>query len=551
MQFIQFSDQSAQSQKYLHRNPSNRNLQHYLPAVVLVFSCLSPAATAAFRDDGRAILEQNESYTAQSGEAVYGSSGQETVLIEEGVTVTLDGNIERVELPGQLSDYQWAIAGTRTTLQQNNTSIVQLLGQNNPTTFVFSDGAASLALSGLNQASLNGVELSATASTLSVTLDENDVSSTVPSNTALNAPKVTGITTTFPDSLANTYQSQFNRYTSVLADNGEAIHIVAQSSLSEGQIIRARNVLVHFLTDYSGSTYGSDKTDITRKMAENGATLLLLNGRDDGSNSAAELDGQPLYEEEIQVEGDTRYINQQYDDHRDATYEEILHMVHDYGIGIDGDNSLPGVRPNYQAEIRSAQTNALSSGLWGIDAEDWIAELQAENSLTQEYLAAVIDVYYGLWGAWTESNDTGMWGLYRAKVRADIATNDPQGQSLLENRFFHPWLTYDAQIDSSFSGTFYLRFDNSMPYTHHAQYLKDITFTGSNNTQVIVNAFDNNITGNTGTNTVHFSGASSEYSITTISGVTRVNDTVSNRDGQNTLTGIEILKFTDISVAIQ
>ncbi len=57
-------------------------------------------------------------------------------------------------------------------------------------------------------------------------------------------------------------------------------------------------------------------------------------GSDDGTNRAAELDGQPLYQSEIQVEGHRWYIEQNYD-HRDATFEEILHLVHDTGIGVD------------------------------------------------------------------------------------------------------------------------------------------------------------------------------------------------------------------------
>jgi len=43
-------------------------------------------------------------------------------------------------------------------------------------------------------------------------------------------------------------------------------------------------------------------------------------------------------------------------------------------------------------------------------------------------------------------------------------------------------------------------------YTHHSQYLKDITLTGTNDSNIIINQLDNNITGNTGVNTVTFSG---------------------------------------------
>ena len=42
---------------------------------------------------------------------------------------------------------------------------------------------------------------------------------------------------------------RFNRYTKVITANGKAIHIIAQSRISEGQIVRAREVLRMFLTD--------------------------------------------------------------------------------------------------------------------------------------------------------------------------------------------------------------------------------------------------------------------------------------------------------------
>ncbi len=321
-----------------------------------------------------------------------------------------------------------------------------------------------------------------------------------------------GIENIIPTNLGKEYSANFNRYTKVVTPNGGKIHIVAQSNLSDEQIVRARSTLEHFLKNYPGSKYGNNKSELANKMAENGAILTLLNGQDDGNNPV-EVNGQALFENEIQVEGHPWYINQDYNNHRDATYEEILHLVHDYGIGIDGHNSFPGTMPKYQSEIRQAQKNALSTNLWGIGADRWINELADENSLTQEYLAALIDSYYGLWGAWTDSNTHGMWGIYVAKTRNEIFLEDPIGGEIMNNKFFHPYLTYNARIDSSFIGIFSLKFDSSKPYTNHSQYLKDITLLGNNDTAVYINQLDNNITGNKGTNTVIFNGNSSEYII--------------------------------------
>ncbi len=352
-----------------------------------------------------------------------------------------------------------------------------------------------------------------------------------------------------PNSLGKEYSNNFNRYTNVVTPNGGKIHIVAQSNLTDEQIVRARSTLEHFLENYPGSKYGSDKSELANKMSENGAILTLLNGQDDGNNPV-EVNGQALFENEIQVEGHPWYINQEYNNHRDATYEEILHLVHDYGIGIDGHNSFPGAMPEYQSEIREAQKIALSNNLWGIDAKRWINELIDENSLTQEYLAALIDSYYGLWGAWTDSNTHGMWGIYVAKTRDEILTEDPIGAEIMNNKFFHPHLTYNARIDSSFNGNFSLRFDSSKPYTNHSQYLKDITLLGSNDISVSINPLDNNITGNQGINTVIFSGNSSEYIINISDNKASVIDKISDRDGINILQNIEKLEFKDQTIEL-
>ncbi|WP_104398821.1 hypothetical protein [Vibrio penaeicida] len=357
-----------------------------------------------------------------------------------------------------------------------------------------------------------------------------------------------------PDTLSKTYsvEMKFNRYTKVLAPNGKAIHLIAQDKLSDNQIVRARSVLEHYLTPLPNSQFGSDKTQVANKMADNNAILLLLNGEDDGSNPATELDGQPLYQNEIQVEGHKWYINQNYD-HRDATFEEILHLVHDYGIGVDQVEVFMGSLPEFQAKVRQAQSHALAHQLWGGGAEyrRWIKELTEENSLSQEYLASVIDSYYGLWGAWSKSNTHGMWGIYTAKSRKEIALEDTLGAELMNNKFFHSYLTYNARIDESFAGDFSLRFNESVPYTHHSQYLKSITLTGSNPSNVIVNSMDNDITGNEATNKVFFSGHASAYTIEKHSdGSIIVKDKQQRRDGTNYLSHVEKLVFKDKTIIL-
>lgn len=362
--------------------------------------------------------------------------------------------------------------------------------------------------------------------------------------------------TELPDNLGNEFFKTFDRYTKVKAQNGGAIHIVAQNEITNEQLIRCRSILEHYLTDYKDSKYGDDKSSIANKMVENQAVLTLLNGQDDGNlmNSLRVMltgvFGQALFYNEIQVEGHEWYTNQNYK-YRDASYEEILHFVHDNGIGVDGPNSLPGAKPRFQEEIRAAQINGLKNKIWASNEreKEWISELEAENSLSQEYLASVIDTYYGLWGAWTIA-EGGMWGIYDAKTREQLVEKDTLGYELMNNKYFHPYLTYNARIHNDFEGVFSLRYDSEIGYTNHARYLKDITLLGKNNVSVIVNELDNNITGNFGTNTVIFSGSSAEYDVKKYPDRIIVTDLVANRDGINVLKNIEKVQFTDNTLEI-
>jgi hypothetical protein len=353
-----------------------------------------------------------------------------------------------------------------------------------------------------------------------------------------------------PESMSLYVRMYFDRYTSLTAPNGKSVSIIAQTQVSNEQMLRARNILSHYLTNLPGSEYGDDKTAVFNKMADNGAVLCLLNGSDDGKNLTIPP-GQALYQNELPVEGDRWYIENDMT-HRDAAFEEILHFVHDNGIGVDGKNSKPGALPDYQSEIRAAQENAVNKSLWPDikNSSSWYKELETENSLTQEYLAAVIDSYYGLWAGWSDSTNPasstkGMWGEYTAKTRAEIELEDSEGYKLVD-KFFHPYIAVPMNISASFDGTFYMNFDKDIIYTHKSQYLKDIKLTGTNSISVHVNSLDNKIEGNSGTNTIIFSGNQAEYSVkvNSVGGVV-VTDLISKRDGVNTLINCEALQFKD------
>lgn len=379
--------------------------------------------------------------------------------------------------------------------------------------------------------------------------------------------------TALPASSANTYKTNFCKYTQLTAPNGKPIRFFAQNKITNEQLVRARNILTFYLTDVEGSQYGANKTAVYNKMADNNATLILLNGSDDGNPPA---NGQTLYETENVVEGTAAYL---VNEPRDAAFEEILHLMHDTGIGVDGANTTPGVPElaPYQQSIRVAMENAIPSGvitsngaqlgIWASGAINWLKELAPENSLTQEYLASIIDTYYGLAG---KSSSGGSNDLYQPQTRAEIATKDPMGWALVgadsPRKFFSEYVTYEARVDAQFEGTFSLTFDSNKQYTHKSQYLLNALLTGTKPTNLVGNAQNNRLTGNeanneltggtgddridggAGTDTVNFTGVAADYDVSTSGDTTTVTDKVANRDGTDTIVNAELLKFSDTMV---
>lgn len=362
--------------------------------------------------------------------------------------------------------------------------------------------------------------------------------------------------TAVPQSATKLFRDTFCKYTVITAPNGKVIEFFAQNQISDEQMIRARSILAYYLENVPGSRYGSDKTAVINAMANNNARLVLLNGSDDGTNSFNGA-GQPLYDSELVVEGSAAYINNDYPNHRDAAFEEILHLMHDTGIGTSGPNGTPAALPAYTAVLDKARENAMQKKRWptaSVDAgtAQWIEELRAEGSLSQEYLASVIDSYYGYWGAYT-AKAGGMWGIYAAKTRADVARLDPMGLAAVKD-YFNPYVTYTARIDPSFQGTFSLSYDAANPYTHKSQYLVHAQLLGSNNSNLTGNAADNRLAGNAGTNRLDglagndsavFKGPYSGYSISVSGAEVIVQDAVANRNGVVTAVNIENFVFSD------
>lgn len=337
------------------------------------------------------------------------------------------------------------------------------------------------------------------------------------------------------------------RYVEVVAPGGGAIPIYAQDEVSDHQLLRARALLRFFLTDVADTMYGTDKGAVADAMVANGAVLVMPNGAHEEGNEP-NLNAQPLYADETPVEGSAWYLNNNWE-HRDAAFEEIFHLVHDTGIGT----YVPGALPAYQAALLAEAEAAIDDGRWGMGEDAWIAELSAEGSLAQEYIASVLDTYYGLWGAWDETPG-GMWGIYVAKTREELDTLDPAGRRLIE-AFLPPTLDYEVRLDPSLSQSFSMNLDPGLPYTHKSQYLVQVTLTGREPASIVGNDFDNTLRGNeadntldggAGTDTVVYCNPLIDYELTTSDG----QSVVEGPDGRDTLVRIERIQFADTTVTI-
>ncbi|MFQ5721717.1 MAG: hypothetical protein ACE5GI_04440 [Candidatus Aminicenantales bacterium] len=366
-----------------------------------------------------------------------------------------------------------------------------------------------------------------------------------------------------PDNVPAIYKDVFVKYTKIIAPNGKPIHLLAQDGWSNYQIKKARNVLQYLLTSMPGSIYGSDKTAVANSMADRKAAMVLFNTEEDMRQAMsgplgekAELNMQDLRANECPAEGTEDYMNHIT---RDASFEEIWHLVHDNGV--------KQVLPEMIAEMRIANDAAAKKG-W----RAWPEDQPQEHP--NEYMGVLLDNYFDLWAVKPKKYEgrdiapgaipdgTSHFGRYFANSRAKMKKLDPHGYALIE-KFFVPYLTFNPELPENFKGTFSLEFDPSLIYTYKSQHLVNVTLTGNQDANLIGNAYDNILTGNNGSNwlkggagddrldggkgedTAVYSGPQADYIISKNKGIITIMDKKANRDGIDTLLNMEIIKFSD------
>jgi len=369
-----------------------------------------------------------------------------------------------------------------------------------------------------------------------------------------------------PEDASPVFTNVFVKYTKIIAPNGKPIHMLAQDGWTDDQIKKARNVLQYLLTDFPGSVYGNDKAVVANSMADRKATMVLFNTEEDLHKAmrgplgrGTDLSMQDLRANECPAEGTEDYMNHIT---RDASFEEIWHLVHDNGVKL--------MLPEMIAEMKKANDIAATKG-WKAWPED---EPQEHPN---EYVGAILDNYLDLWAVKPKKYEGRVlsptdipdgkshFGRYFANSREKLKELDPDGYALLE-KFFHPYLTFTSELPESFQGTFSIEFDESLVYTYKSQHLVNVKLTGSNDANLFGNSYDNILTGNEGINilkggggddrldgskgqdTVVFTGPFKDYAITKIDGYVTVKDNKVDRDGTDMLMGIEVLQFSDQAV---
>ncbi len=351
-----------------------------------------------------------------------------------------------------------------------------------------------------------------------------------------------------PDSVDEVFKV-FDRYTKTIAPNGKPIHIVAEKGYTDKQVVYARKILENHLTNVPGSLYGSDKSATANAMADNSAILTLFFSTESMRTERARqlfrsgVSAQDLRAYETIIEGTLEYMDNSRPV-RDASYEEILHLIQDYGINH--------ADPVLSEKLWTAYRDALAKGLYTL-----------EDTETNEYFICGLEAYFDLWRH-DPSGDGTREGEYMPLTRTELREKDPAMYEIIEEYFGKTW-QYTADIDSDFEGTFSLSYDENLTYTNKSQYLKDARLTGSNNSNLIGNDFQNILIGNRGdnvitpkkgfdivdggdgTDTVVFPGNYEDYSIGKQYGCLVV---LSEPESEHQLKNVEIIKFDDRSINV-
>ena len=365
----------------------------------------------------------------------------------------------------------------------------------------------------------------------------------------------TGIVS-LPETVDPRISSVFQKYTHLQFSNESLIPILSQSEILDSQILHVKKVLNEYLMDVPSTFWGNNKISLVNALSMSNAFIMILNDEEEYDNPNLEIlfdygaKGQDILGTEIFPEGSNFYMNSS---RRDATYEEVLHFVHYYGIR----NAFPSLQVAIDEAMNIAMSNGNYIPLSDLPSEDY----------DDEYLALITEVYFGIWAHNPEEDGWAGGHEYRFINRAQMMIGDSLGYEIV-NQFLGNYFRYNVELPTSFLGQFSLSYDSTLNYTNRSQYLQNIIINGENNVDIIGNDLNNRVYGNSGENIfigkglddffdggdgidkAEFLGDYNEYAI--LEGadwngqVMSIVDLVSDRDGIDTLVQVEKMDFNGV-----
>ena len=363
-----------------------------------------------------------------------------------------------------------------------------------------------------------------------------------------------------PPEVDGRIRAVFDKYADLHAPSGERVHFLGQPGVTEASLFRVKAVFEQLVTDAPGTSLGGDKSAVLDRVAALGTTIVVVEEQqtfDVSQPSVAEFvalfDG--LYASvdgsEVVQEGSPEFM--QPDPAIDGTLGATAGILLRFGLGA--------TVPQFSADLAAARIDAESQGTYRPAAG------APQGSADADYLGLVLSVYYGVWGHDPFGNGTsGEGGLYDFCDRAALQAGDPGAFALVES-FFAASQTFPAYLDSSFSGTFEMKFDPAIAYTHRSRYLERAGFRGTTSGRINGNDLDNvflggdlddqfegrggddRVEGDVGLDEAFFTGPAADYTIVPVDeSVTRVTDTVPGRDGVDDVRQISRLHFSDVII---
>ena len=248
-----------------------------------------------------------------------------------------------------------------------------------------------------------------------------------------------------------------DRYTHLHVSGQNVIPILAQSEILDYQILHVKRILEEYLTNVPNTLWGSNKAALINALSMSNAFLMLLNDEEEYENPSLQIlfengaKGQDLLGTEIFPEGSANYMNSL---ERDATYEKVLHFVHNNGIK----NSFPAMQSAIDVAMNVAISNGYYSPLPDIPEEDH----------DDEYLALLMEVFFGLWAHDPEENGFAGGNEYSFINRNEMLAGDSLGSNVIREFLGDHW-RYIPELPNSFSGHFSLSFDSTLGYTNRSQ----------------------------------------------------------------------------------